>query len=66
MAAFDELASLQRERRRLSEMIRQFEDAPVGADSRVRQVMEEHRRKLDRRFAEALRRANDSTADAAD
>lgn len=62
----DELARLQQERRRLSEMIRQFDDAPVGADSRVREVMDEHKRKLDQRFAEALRRLNGAGAEAAD
>ena len=66
MADLDELARLQQERRRLSEMIRQFDDAPVGADSRVREVMEEHKRKLDRRFAEALRRVNGAMTEAAD
>lgn len=66
MADLDELARLQQERRRLSEMIRQFDDAPVGADSRVREVMEEHKRKLDRRFAEALRQANGAMTEAAD
>ncbi len=66
MADRSELARLQQERRRLSEMIRQFDDAPVGADSRVREVMEEHKRKLDQRFAEALRRANIPVAEASD
>ena len=66
MADRTELARLQQERRRLSEMIRLFDNAPVGADSRVRQVMEEHKRKLDRRFAEALRRLNGAAAEAAD
>ena len=66
MADRSELARLQQERSRLSEMIRQFDDAPVGADSRVREVMDEHKRKLDRQFAEALRRLNGAAAEAAD
>jgi len=59
---WDELKRLQAERRRLRELEEQLDSPAARPGSRIYSVMQEHKRRLEARYRQAVRRAGEPEA----